>query len=420
VDDVLRISERQAELLRGWVSPYVFAVGAVRSGKTFAACLLYKAWIETQAMPGFKTLLCGKKAEAVENILVDEILRLADMEGTRDNWVYSSNPRRLRYKPKDVRCVIAGANDEGAEARIRGVTAQGVLADEVTLYPESFYRQMLARVSLGDRLKVLTCNPDRPSHYIKTDFIDKIQEGSLKGRVHTFGLDDNPVLQQTYKDELQTIYTGVMYDRFVRGLWVAAEGTIYRDFSRAIHVRETPPTGIVEWVLGVDWGYEHPMAILRIGITEDNRYWVDDEIYERGIVVDRGIHGLIASRGWLDKDPPRVAYPDSARPDLCEALRGDGWIDVQPVSKGTKSEMIAAVQRAIKDNRLTFSSRAVRSIAEHESYRYKPGTEDPVKENDHAVDAVQYVIYTREHSGGKIFGPEDYTVRARWGYGYQL
>jgi len=42
----------------------------------------------------------------------------------------------------DAGIYVAGANDERSEGRIRGMTLAGVYGDELTLWPESFFKQV--------------------------------------------------------------------------------------------------------------------------------------------------------------------------------------------------------------------------------------------------------------------------------------
>lgn len=388
--------------------PTTVAVGAIRSGKTFAACLGLLVWLQTRAEPRTHILLAGRRGESVEAVLFEEILRLAELDGTLDQWERRSAPRMLVYRPKGIRLLVAGAYDERSETRIRGVTAQAVLADEAALYPQTFLQHLLSRVSTGERKRVLTLNPDHPRAWVKTELIDRICRGEVDGEVIDYRLEDNPSLSPEYRAEVQRLYSGVFAERYLEGRWVAAEGVVYRGLDRGRHVLESPPATVEEWVIAIDWGYEHPLACLLVGILPDGRYWIDDEIYERGILVGPALTTRLRDRGWLGL-PIATVYADSARPDLCEALRRELGVEVVAPAKPRKGEMIMLVQRAIEGDRLLFSRRCVRALAEHEAYHYRPGTEEPEKRDDHTVDAVQYLLLAREGVAetGRIYGLEE-------------
>lgn len=56
-----------------------------------------------------------------------------------------------------------------------------------------------------------------------------------------FTMADNLALDPAVRARYETMYTGVFYDRYIRGLWVAAEGRIYDCFDRAKHLIATLP-----------------------------------------------------------------------------------------------------------------------------------------------------------------------------------
>ena len=74
-----------------------------------------------------------------------------------------------------------------------------------------------------------SCNPGNPSHWFKEEWIDKREEHNAL-YLH-FEMTDNPSLSKKTLARYQSMYHGVFYDRYVRGLWVPAEGLIYPMFT---------------------------------------------------------------------------------------------------------------------------------------------------------------------------------------------
>jgi len=124
---------------------------------------------------------------------------------------------------------LEGASDARAESKIRGMTLQGAYCDELTLYGEDFFTMMLSRLSEADAKLFATTNPDTPMHWLNLKYIER--KNKLDMLLITFLIDDNTFLDSKYVEELKKEYTGVFYDRFIRGLWVAAEGLIYQQFA---------------------------------------------------------------------------------------------------------------------------------------------------------------------------------------------
>ena len=123
---------------------------------------------------------------------------------------------------------LEGANDNNSENKIRGMTLYGAYCDEVTLFPETFFTMLLSRLSYDEAFLIATCNPDSPSHYIKTEYMDR---EDLDVAAWNFILIDNKFMGKKYIEEISKEYTGVFYNRFILGQWVRAEGLIYMDFA---------------------------------------------------------------------------------------------------------------------------------------------------------------------------------------------
>jgi len=104
-----------------------------------------------------------------------------------------------------------------------------VFFDEVVLMPESFVNQATGRCSVEGSKFWFNCNPDGPYHWFKVDWIDK---ANIKNLLHLhFTMDDNLSLSEKIKARYKSFHEGVFYSRYILGLWVAAEGIIYRAFA---------------------------------------------------------------------------------------------------------------------------------------------------------------------------------------------
>jgi PBSX family phage terminase large subunit len=88
---------------------------------------------------------------------------------------------------------------------------------------------LLSRLSLENSFLIGTTNPDTPSHWLLKNYISRKNELDIK--VWNFLLEDNHTLPKSYIENLKKEYTGVFYDRFILGKWVAAEGLIYSKFA---------------------------------------------------------------------------------------------------------------------------------------------------------------------------------------------
>ena len=234
------ISDKQKKILAFSYSQYdaLICDGAVRSGKTSIMVVAFIDW----AMREFSSQrfgICGKTVgSATENIIIPYISMTRTKKKYTAKWRRSQKILEVRSGRKVNYFEVFGGRDESSYALIQGRTLAGVLLDEVVLMPESFVNQALARCSVEGSRTWFSCNPGPPSHWFKENWIDKREEHNAL-RLH-FALDDNPSLSEKKKEQYRRDFTGVFYDRYVLGLWVAAEGLVYPMFSEKRHVLEEP------------------------------------------------------------------------------------------------------------------------------------------------------------------------------------
>lgn len=204
---------------------------------------------------------------------------------------------------------------------------------------------------------------------------------------------DNPYIP---REEIDKAKQEISEDRFAQEYLAdfrKTEGLVFKEFSRTLHVTNDEPRTIVDVIAGIDWGYTNPAASHRIRIDADRHYWVDDEFYKTNQTTEQIIESVRLKK--VNK-----VYPDPAEPDRNEAARRAG-LNVREVSKDVEAG-IDCVREIIKQGRLHIHPSCVNLIFEFETYRYpdkKPGQnekESPVKENDHALDALRYALYNQE------------------------
>ena len=171
------------------------------------------------------------------------------------------------------------------------------------------------------------------------------------------------------------------------------QGLVYKDFKREQHVYRDEPINVIERLVPIDWGYTNPTAIYLILKDTDANYWITNEYYKTGKTTSEIIEYSKSLRG-------NKYYPDPAEPDRIEEMRRVG-LNVREVSKDIEAG-ISAVQELLKTNRVHIHYSCVNLINEFETYRYpdkKPDMnekETPVKEHDHALDAIRYALYMQQ------------------------
>ena len=171
------------------------------------------------------------------------------------------------------------------------------------------------------------------------------------------------------------------------------EGLVYKEFDRKRHCfKELPRRVFTETIVGLDFGYNHPAAVLTIQKDNDGGYWVTDEWYKTGKTAAQ-----IAE--YAASVEAQKYYPDPADPGGIKELTNKGLNVIEVVKgKGSVQTGIDKVRNMFMRNRIHVSSDCVSLIAELESYHYddtpanKKYAENPAKEGDDACDALRYAL----------------------------
>lgn len=216
---VLAFIEREESIL--------VADGSVRSGKTTIMTMAFIIW----AMDNFNSTnfaICGKTVTSAERNI---ILPLQQIENLPYVMSYRRSDRRLTVKcgSRENFFYVFGGKDESSYALIQGITLAGVLFDEVALMPRSFVDQAIARTLTFANAKLwFNCNPENPNHWFYQDFIKNPRSDVVN--LH-FLMTDNPIMTPAEIEKAGRMFTGVFHQRYILGLWVRAEGVIFRQFA---------------------------------------------------------------------------------------------------------------------------------------------------------------------------------------------
>lgn len=400
--DFKPFSPKQLDVMRNSTAFINILEGAVRSGKTIASIV---AWIDfVYKSPHKRFLMTGSSSDTLYRNVIEDIVSI--MGEKRAKYLKSSQGgARLVFNFGKIKkiCYCVGAHDARSESRIRGLTIGGWYADEVTLYPESFVKQAINRMSLSGARAFWTSNPDMPSHYIMTDFIEKAAEKRYK-HWH-FELDDNLALDEEYKERIRNAYAGMWYKRMILGLWVMADGAIYDMWDPVANtfIDEDLQPGfksLAQFYLPVDYGTQNPMVFLDLWDDGDT-IWILREYYYDGRSKGKQkedkeyADDLVEFVG--DQYPLRVIIDPSAA-SFKVAVRNRGFIvrdadnDVLP---GIRLVATLLAKRKIRIHRHNCPN----LIKEFDGYVWDEkardrGEEKPVKQSDHALDALRYYVYT--------------------------
>jgi len=279
---------------------------------------------------------------------------------------------------------------------LRGQQFDLLIIDEVAMMRNFFINWMeVLRPTLTDTVgtAMFISTPKGFNHFYD---LYQLESDSKKGKdfkSFSFSSYDNPHIP---KDEIEAQKEELTEDRFAQEFLAdfrKTEGLVYKEFNRELHVTKETPTDVFETILGIDFGYTNPSAIVPIKIDQDYDYWIEEEWYKTKQTTDQ-----IGEQASLYK--ASKAYPDPAEPDRIETLKKAG-LNCREVSKDVVAG-IDHVRELFKQNRIHIHPRCRNLIMELETYHYpdkkpdKNEAERPVKENDHMMDAMRYALYTNK------------------------
>lgn len=364
--------------------------GAVRSGKTYIS--LWRFIKELTYGPAGEYCIVARTYDSFKRNIMPQ---LHDKIGS-DARHYSGK-RELHVWGKTVH--IIGADDERAEAKLRGPTFMGAYVDEATIIPETVFKMLISRCAMGGARIFATTNPDSPYHWLKRDFLD----GNPDVLSWHFILEDNPQLTSEEKSYLCRQYRGLWFQRFIEGKWVQAEGAIYDFFDEKLHVLNFAPKQASFYIVGVDYGTTNPCAFVLIGVNYSAfpNMWVEDEYYFDSKTQQRqktDSEYAADLKKFITNRPIKAIYIDPSAASFKLELQREG-IDNLFEAQNEVLDGIRLVSMYLNNGTIKICKKAANLIKEFQSYVWdakslKTGEDKPLKQSDHALDALRYAIYS--------------------------
>lgn len=369
--------------------------GSVRSGKTVSMILGFVHWA-MRFFDGKNFGICGKTISSTERNIILPLLNMPDITDYYSlQYIRGENKQIIiRSGSHTNTFFIFGGKDESSYTLVQGITLSGVLFDEVALMPKSFVDQAVARtLSEPEARYWFNCNPESAEHWFYKEWICNTRQ---KKALHLhFTMQDNPILSPEQIADAERLYTGVFYNRYIKGLWCVAEGLIYPMFDKAVHVKSLPhPQG--EWYVSVDYGTLNAFSAGLWCYDGTTAYRVAEYYYSgREQKRQRTNTQYLQSIQQLTagKSISAVIVDPSAASFIAE-LRQAGFL----VRKG-KNDVVEGIRRtaaALEQGKLLFSPDCKNSFREFALYRWDESSSQdrPIKENDHAMDDIRYFVST--------------------------
>jgi phage terminase large subunit len=378
-------------------SPEILLAGPAGTGKTRA--VLEKVFLCAQRFAGMRALLARKtRASLSQSVLVT----LEDKVIWENHPVLGGASRRYRqsYLFSNRSELVTGSLDK--PDRIMSTEFDLIAAFEATELTLDDWQKLLSRLRNGRmpfQQAIADCNPSYPGHWLN----HRAAQGFMQRLVSRH--QDNPSLWDrvhgcwTAEGEkyLATLgrLSGVTRRRLLDGHWAAPEGLVYPLLEEHIlpGTSPKPPHQPLRVCAGVDWGFREPTALVVGVLCADDCLYVVEEYYQSGRVpteLGQRIQALVGR--WNIE----MLFCDSSRPEMIAQLRQ--WdILARPAPVKSVDLGIAKVLERLQNRQLKIYDCCANLLNEAAEYHYEPGGDGrpaklPVPINDHALDALRYLV----------------------------
>jgi len=344
--------------------------GGTRSSKTYSLAQLF-ALRAIERKDGVFTI-CRKtlpslKASAYRDYI--EVLRSLDVFNEAN-----LNKSELIYRIGNSETEFISVDEP---QKIRGRKRVDLWINEANELTYEDFRQLLLRTT-GQVF--LDYNPSDEFHWIYEHILPRedcefIQSTYL----------DNPFLEASIIKEIELLKDvdpnyWKIYGLGERGV---SESKVYSNWDLCDEFQEG-----CDIIYGLDFGYNNETALVRVGIKERDIY-VQELIYEKHLTNADLINKI------KELDIKGLIFADSAEPQRIEELLRAG-ISVRPTIKDGKVKLGIDLMKTYK---IHVTKDSVNGQKEIRSYSWKTDRDgkvldEPVKVNDHWLDATRYAVYT--------------------------
>lgn len=224
--------------------------------------------------------------------------------------------------------------------------------------------------------------------------------------------DDNPTVTEGYLDKLRAL-TGARRARLFEGRWATQEGLVYETFDAALHVVDRMPDGWRAWpkFRVIDFGFTNPFVCQWWAQDPDGRLYLYREWYRTRVLVEDHASKIVALSAG---ETSRATVADHDAEDRATLARHgvstiaaqkavklgiqavQERLNIQPDGKPRLFLLRDALEE--RDPELVESKKPTSTLEEIDGYSWpesKEGRtekEEPIKLNDHGMDALRYMV----------------------------
>ena len=260
------------------------------------------------------------------------------------------------------------------EQKLRGRKRDILYVNEANELNYDEFNQLMLRTT---KCAFLDFNPSDLEHFIY-NLIEEPNSCFIKSTYK-----QNPFLSQSQVEYIENLINvdENYYKIYALGEKPTSETRIYTHFKQ--YIDEPNDSEII--VYGLDFGYNHPTALIQCKISGEKVY-VKELIYESKLTSG----DLINKMKELNIND--IIYADYARPEIIEDIKRTGF-EIKEANKNVKDGI-----NTLKSKQVFIHHESVNLLKEFRMYSWKKKGEqildEPIKLWDDGLDALRYAIHT--------------------------
>ena len=382
----LVLTDKQAEHIDDRTR-HLMIMGSAGSGKTLYASIkviLYALEYPKARIGVFRQTLPSLRETAWREIVeLLEEYKIEYKENKSNGLVTLSNGSTISFTPVDD------------EKKLRSLNLDFVYIEQCEEITEEAFIELDLRIRNEVSKKywgqmLIVVQPSNKSHWLYRLFYQEKANDPDYKKIH-FSYLDNPFLPE----EQAKVYEGLKetnYERYLthtKGEWISSSKQIFTNNWDVGFDRQY----FQYYVGGIDWGWNSPACFLLCGVY-DEEFYVLGEVYKTEMTNSEfldEIKALLIQNGLSFEDIESV-YADSADPEKIEVFCRHG-LNTYPSVKNVKAKIDTA-----RETKIHIAPCCVNLIREMPMYEWKKNKdgellEEPVKKDDHSIDALCYAVY---------------------------
>lgn len=353
---------------------FIFNQGGSRSSKTFSLCQIVLVYCLNNKNVGVSII--RKSFPSLRASIMRDFFNIMRDLGIYDEKNHSKTEHIYTFDNGSW-IEFFSADDE---QKLRGRKRDILFCNEGNELKFDEFNQLVMRTT---GKVIVDFNPSDTEHWIY-DIINQDNSVLIKSTYK-----DNPFLG---KDQIEYIENLINVDENYYKIYALGErpisnSRIYNHFKQYVELGH-----FTDFCYGLDFGFNHPSSLI-ITRFKDNKVWAEELIYESKLTTA----DLIRKMNGLNLDKSKPIYCDSARPEVIEEIKRAGFYKATSAKKNVKEGI-----DKLKSLEIFIHHESINMWKEYRLYSWKTYKDmimdEPVKENDDALDALRYAIYSHMKS----------------------